>query len=79
MRELVNSNIFSGIIDIPQSMNNRKVEVIIKPVDEADKDSATNIVKLRGALSKYKKIDLIDEENMAWSMAVVEKQAKHIG
>ena len=63
VRKLVNSSIFSGIIDIPQSMNNRKVEVIIKPVDEADKDNTTNIVKLRGALSKYKKTDLVDEEN----------------
>lgn len=75
VRKLVNSNIFSGIIDIPQSMKNRKVEVIIKPVDdEADKNNNTaNIIKLRGALSKYKKLDLIDEENRAWSIAVVEK------
>lgn len=76
VRKLVNSNIFSGIIDIPKSMRNRKVEVIIKPVDdEPDKNNnIAKIIKLRGALSKYKKLDLIDEENNAWSLAVVEKK-----
>lgn len=73
LRVVKNSNDLAKVINIPKELINRKVEVIILPYD--DKEELVNDKKksIRGALSKYKNVELQSQESEAWSRAVVEK------
>ncbi|KYD20259.1 hypothetical protein [Geobacillus stearothermophilus] len=77
VRVIKNSNDLEKIIDLPQSLKNRKVEVIILPY--ADKEDLEQPKKrnLRGALSKYKNETLQARESDAWSKAVCLVQNKN--
>ncbi|NLW23110.1 MAG: hypothetical protein GXY88_07655 [Tissierellia bacterium] len=72
VRVIKDSEELAKIIDIPQGLRNRKVEVIILPYQEEEYNK-TKKKSLRGALSKYKNEKLQDRESEAWSRAVVEK------
>ena len=58
------------VIDLPSTLQNRKVEVIIFPYEEfKEKVKSRN---LRGVLAKYKNELLLAEEQEAWPRAVKE-------
>ena len=71
LRVIKDSDELSKVIDIPKGLRNRKLEVIIFPYENIEKD--TKKKSLRGALSKYKNEKLQTMENGAWSKAVVKK------
>ena len=75
VRKVANSNILASIIDIPENLRNKKVEILIFPYENLD--SEANIdqkpKKARGLLEKYRNKDLQDVENGAWAKAVVDK------
>lgn len=71
LRVVKDSDDLAKIIDIPEGLRNRKLEVIIFPYEDTEKDNKKK--SLRGALSKYKNEELQTIENEAWSKAVVEK------
>lgn len=73
LRVVKNSNDLEKVINIPKELINRKVEVIILPYE--DKEEFVNVEKksIRGALSKYKNVELQFQESEAWSRAVIEK------
>ncbi|KYO66124.1 hypothetical protein [Thermovenabulum gondwanense] len=71
IKTVINSNKLSGIIDIPNELKNKVVEVIILPLADAPENK--NIRKLKGALKKYKNPELINLEKEAWQKAVEEK------
>lgn len=68
VRIIKDSDDLSNVIDIPEGLRNRKVEVIIFPYGDVEDTKSRS---LKGALSKYKKETLQDRESEAWSKAVV--------
>ena len=74
VREVVNSSTLTQLFNIPASLKNRKVEVIIKLA--ADEKKETSVRKsARGRLSRYANPELQHKEKEAWGMAVGEKHA----
>lgn len=74
LREIVNSNILAPIFNLPASLHNRDVEVIILPADS--EQNHTNRSSARGRMNKYANPDLIPLENDAWVKAA---EGKHQG
>ncbi|WP_060788822.1 hypothetical protein [Geobacillus zalihae] len=77
VRVIKNSNDLEKFIDIPESLKNRKVEVIILPYADEENSEQSERKSLRGALSKYKNEDLQAQESDAWSQAVVDQYENH--
>lgn len=75
VRKVANSDILASIIDIPESLKNKKVEILILPIedDSEEKQVLTHIAKARGSLKKYSNIDLIPEEENIWEKVMKEK------
>lgn len=79
IRKVANSDILSNIKDIPDSLKNKKVEILIFPYEdmniEGNKDKKRNQKqkKVRGILEKYKNKELQKREKEAWAEAVMEK------
>ncbi|AKS39544.1 hypothetical protein NP92_12975 [Anoxybacillus gonensis] len=73
VRVIKNSNDLEKIIDIPEKLRNRKVEVIVLPYTDKEEVEQVGKKSLRGALSKYKNEFLRARESDAWSKAVVDK------
>lgn len=75
IRTVANSDILTDIIDIPEELKNRKVEIIILPYENVEimdfKEQKPRNV--RGALSKYKNEELQEREDSAWIDAMVDK------
>ncbi|BBB91784.1 hypothetical protein [Methylomusa anaerophila] len=75
VRKIVNSNVLAGIIDIPEALQNKRVEVIIFSLD----DNSTTVSqigktkKAKGFLDKYKNTALIEKESAAWAEAATGK------
>lgn len=65
VRKVVNSTDLINIIDLPNSLINRKVEILIIPIDENKKKSGKK-KSLAGFLSKYANSDLIGKEDDVW-------------
>ncbi|TZE80839.1 hypothetical protein [Calorimonas adulescens] len=77
VRKITNSDVLANIIDIPEELRNKKVEVIILPyenMEDVDLKEQKN-KRVRGALAKYKNKDLQEKESEAWANAAVEKYA----
>jgi hypothetical protein len=74
VREVVNSNTLTGIFNLPASLLNRRVEVVISPADD-NKIAMQQPKSLRGCLSKYANPELTHLEKGAWAEAVGEKYA----
>ncbi|WP_027339021.1 hypothetical protein [Halonatronum saccharophilum] len=72
IRKIIDSNSIATIMDLPVELKNKKVEVIVLPVDDDPKEKK-NTKSLKGILNKYSNPDLIKEEEEAWQMAVEEK------
>ena len=71
VRQVVDSNILDKL-DLPQSLRNRKVEIIILPID-TDSTYEKNVDDIAGILSAYKNPDLIPYEKKAWADAMEDK------
>lgn len=72
IRRTVNSKVLESLLDLPDSMKNRRVEVIVFPVDEGKKSGNHNET-LGGRLNKYANPSLRQLEKSAWSIAVEDK------
>ncbi|BBW97682.1 hypothetical protein MKY25_16445 [Geobacillus sp. FSL W8-0032] len=77
VRVIKNSNDLEKFIDIPESLKNRKVEVIILPYADEENSEQSEKRSLRGALSKYRNGGLQAQESDAWSQAVVDQYENH--
>lgn len=75
VRRIVNSNILAGIIDVPEGLKNKKVEVLVFSLeDNTINDTSNKKHKLaKGILAKYKNPAFIEKESTAWGEAVKEK------
>ncbi|MEG0693291.1 MAG: hypothetical protein RR444_09465 [Oscillospiraceae bacterium] len=70
VREITDSNKLIPLFNLPKAMHNRRVEVIILPIDDIVKQGAKS---LRGTLSRYAKPELQALESDAWSNEVKQK------
>lgn len=63
VRKVANSNILASIIDIPENLRNKKVEILIFPYENVDSEANINRKpkRARGLLEKYKNKDLQDK------------------
>lgn len=69
VRKVIDSELLLNIIDIPESLRHKKVEILIRPLTvETSAEKKRPLV--RGKLEKYKSIELLDQEAEAWSEAV---------
>lgn len=73
MKKVANSSILDGIFDIPENLKNKKVVITISSYNDIEDKDIPRVKKLKGALSKYKNKNLIEQEEEAWGMAVQEK------
>ena len=74
VRQTMGSAELSGIIDLPPTLRNRMVQVIILPAEEIVVPSPKTGSAF-GCLKKYANPELIPQEKGAWERAVVEKYA----
>jgi hypothetical protein len=76
-RKVTNSNALKNIIDLPESLWDQDVELIILPIgnDLRSKQltSTTSSPTARGALKQYANLDLMQHEQEAWEMGVKDK------
>ena len=75
VRRVANSDVLANIIDIPEELRNKKVEIIILPYENMESVDLKEQKKKRerGALAKYRNKKLQEKENEAWANAAVEK------
>jgi hypothetical protein len=80
VRKVADSEILANIIDIPESLRNKKVEILIFPYEEvnAQNDKGYKPKKARGLLEKYKNEKLRVMEGTAWAKAVVDKYENRV-
>lgn len=79
VRKVANSDILASIIDIPEALKNKKVEILILPYEETEDSTFmhTKTKKAKASLKKYSNINLLSEEENAWEKAMVEKYGNH--
>ena len=90
VRQVVDSNTLTSILDLPPSFHGVQVEVIVLPVDDKtaslntpslDSGSVDSIKPVKhsafGRLKAYANPSLIPEEKGAWERATAEKYALH--
>ena len=65
VRKIVNSEDLKNIIEIPSSLINKKVELLIIPIEETSKKNKKK-KSLSGVLSKYADLKLIEKEENIW-------------
>ncbi|MCL2859893.1 MAG: hypothetical protein FWF46_04915 [Oscillospiraceae bacterium] len=65
VRRVVNGSEIKGVIDIPNTLVDKKLEVLIFPVTEYTKKTKKR-KSLSGFLSEYAKPELICKEENAW-------------
>lgn len=72
VRKIANSSVLANIIDIPEELKNKQVEIIVLPYEnrDIDKDKGKSV---RGILESYKNEKLQEIERDDWTNAVVEK------
>jgi len=71
-RKIISSDRLENIIEIPDNLKNRKVEIIILPVEpfQINIPPEARPKKARGLLEKYKNTELLSVEHSAWVEAV---------
>lgn len=72
IRKTVNSKELESLFDLPENLRNKKVEVIVLPIDENNRNNYEK-KSLGGRLQKYANPSLIPLEQDAWSGSVVKK------
>lgn len=75
VRKIVNSNVLTGIIDIPEVLKNKKVEVLVFSLEDHNEtvNRLQNRKRAKGMLAKYKNSSFIEKETAIWSEAATEK------
>jgi len=74
VRQIIDSKLLD-CIKLPRHMRNRKVEIIVMPVEEPLKKEKKPVDGLIGILSGYSNPDLLHLEKGAWAKAMEEKHA----
>ncbi|MFY9187621.1 MAG: hypothetical protein WAO22_00010 [bacterium] len=71
IRKVANSDILSRVMDIPEPLKNKRVEILVLPYEDPIKENAKNekTVRVRGMLEKYKDEKLQAQEAGAWAKA----------
>ena len=64
VRKVVNGSDLINVIDIPNSLINKKVEVLVLPIEEKKKTKKKK--SLAGFLAKYANPSLIETEENIW-------------
>lgn len=75
VRKVANSNILASIIDIPENLKNRKVEILIFPY-EGERVEASIGQKTKSArdlLERYKDKELQALESGVWARVAVDR------
>ena len=76
-RKVTNSNALKDIVDLPESLWDQDVELIILPLGNQlpSEQSATKASSptARGSLKQYANLDLMKLEQDAWEMGVKDK------
>ena len=65
VRKVVNGTDLINVIDIPNSLINRKVEILVLPIEEKQK-KAKKKKSIAGFLAKYANPSLIEKEENIW-------------
>jgi hypothetical protein len=74
IRKVTHSDALKHIVDLPESLRNQEVELIILPIgDPFPSKQAALYPTARGALKQYANVDLIQYEQDAWEKSVQEK------
>ena len=78
LRLIMDSRKLDGVINLPDSLRDQQVVVIILPVrlEIADAHNSTDDRSAFGSLHRYANPSLIHLEDHAWSMEVAGKHAK---
>ncbi|MCL2344137.1 MAG: hypothetical protein FWC62_09660 [Firmicutes bacterium] len=76
VRQIIDSELLDRLY-LPRHLRNRKVEVIIMPVENDGNSKKKPIENLIGILHEYANPDLIPLEKDAWARAMEEKYADH--
>jgi hypothetical protein len=74
VRKIANSDLLAGIINIPQSMRHKKVEIIVLTYEEEGNENQKTVSKMnvKGLLQKYANVNYLPLEQSAWKEAVRE-------
>jgi len=76
LRQTVDSDKLSGFLELPLSLRNIKVEIIVLPAqDKAANAPVSKRGSAFGCLKKYANPALIEQEKGAWERAVSERYA----
>lgn len=70
LREITDSSKLMPLFNLPKAMHNKRVEVIILPIDDVVEQPTKS---LRGALSRFAKPELQALEGEAWISEVKQK------
>jgi hypothetical protein len=76
IRQIVDAEQLWSFVDMPESMRNTKVEIIVFPTETPPSKAQvdyTALDRLCGSLHEYANPDLISGEKNAWKTAVLEK------
>jgi len=75
VRKVANSNELANIINIPDELKNKQVEIIVLPYDNTEKSDGKKRMNksMRGVLADYQNEKLQIEEKGAWAKAVRSK------
>lgn len=65
VRKVVDGTDLKNIIEIPNSLIDKKVEILIFPIEEKKKENKKK-KSIAGFLSKYANPDLIEKEENIW-------------
>ncbi len=70
----INSSFFKGIFNLPPSLRDKEVEVLIMPIEETEKVS-NGSESMLGILNEFSNPLKIENESTAWNNFVKEKYA----
>jgi hypothetical protein len=76
LQETINSESLSKLFDLPPSLRNRKVEVIIRPA-ETETEPKNSGKSAFGCLHRFANPSKIAGEKGAWERAAVKKYAEN--
>lgn len=74
LRQTINSDSLASVFNLPASLRNREVDVIILPAN-GNKAKPQKYQSAKGCLGKYANPSLISQEQGVWAKAVEEQHA----
>lgn len=78
IREIVDGNSLKGIVNLPKSLSDKRVEIIVLPIAEHGNErdvskKQISVEAMMGALEEYKNPSLVEKEETAFELAMEEK------